>query len=67
MKTKILTKLTKKISPVVVQPGPTHDQISDRAKALWEQKGRPENKDLEIWLEAEAQLRTEFSSQQAIR
>jgi len=36
---------------------PTHDEISTRARALWEAKGRPAGRDEEIWLEAEAQLR----------
>jgi len=36
---------------------PTHDEISVRARALWESKGRPAGQDKEIWLEAEAQLK----------
>ena len=28
-------------------------RIQKKAKELWEQKGRVQNKDLEIWLEAE--------------
>lgn len=30
-----------------------NDRIQKKAKELWEQKGRVQNKDLEIWLEAE--------------
>mgnify|MGYP001183719295 CR=1 FL=1 len=29
------------------------ERIQKKAKELWEQKGRVQNKDLEIWLEAE--------------
>ena len=30
------------------------EEILHAARALWERKGRPENMDLAIWLEAEA-------------
>lgn len=33
-----------------------HDDIARRAQELWEQYGRPQDRDLEIWLEAERQL-----------
>lgn len=33
-----------------------HDDIARRAQELWEQYGRPQERDLEIWLEAERQL-----------
>jgi hypothetical protein len=36
---------------------PTHDEISERARKLWEAKGCPAGQDEEIWLEAEAQLK----------
>jgi hypothetical protein len=35
----------------------THEEIADRAKRLWENRGRPEGRDEEIWLEAERELR----------
>ncbi len=35
---------------------PTQPDISRRAAELWENYGRPEGRDLEIWLEAERQL-----------
>jgi len=38
---------------------PTHEEISARGYALWEQRGRPANAESEIWLAAEAQLRAE--------
>ena len=36
---------------------PTHEQISARAKAIWEAKGCPVGKDEENWREAEAELK----------
>lgn len=35
---------------------PTHEQIAQRAKALYEQSGRVPGRDLENWLQAESQL-----------
>lgn len=35
---------------------PLQDDISSRARELWEGYGRPEGRDLEIWLEAEQQI-----------
>jgi hypothetical protein len=32
-----------------------HDQTATRAYQLWEERGRPEGRDLEFWLEAEAE------------
>lgn len=34
----------------------TQEDISQRARELWERYGRPEGRDTEIWLEAERQL-----------
>jgi hypothetical protein len=34
----------------------THDEIARRAYQLWEQRGRPQGRDLELWLEAERQI-----------
>jgi hypothetical protein len=36
---------------------PEHDEIAGRAYRLWEEQGRPEGRDLELWLEAEAEAR----------
>ena len=36
---------------------PTERRIRRRAKALWEQAGRPTGRDLEFWLEAEREFR----------
>ncbi len=33
-----------------------HGAISDRARAIWHQRGRPDESDLAIWLEAEKQV-----------
>ena len=38
---------------------PTHDEISQRARELWESNGRPADRDQDIWLEAERQLLAE--------
>lgn len=34
----------------------THEEIVRRAQELWREQGRPLNRDLDIWLEAEAEL-----------
>ena len=41
---------------------PTHDQIADRARAIWQSKGWPAGRDEENWREAEAQLRAEANA-----
>jgi hypothetical protein len=35
---------------------PTHEEIAQRAYAIFEQQGRPPGRELEHWLQAEAQL-----------
>ena len=35
----------------------TFEVIARRAELIWEERGFPPNEDLEVWLEAEAQLR----------
>ncbi len=35
----------------------THEQIAERARAIYEQSGRMPGRDLDNWLMAEAQLR----------
>ncbi|HXG48119.1 MAG TPA: DUF2934 domain-containing protein [Methylomirabilota bacterium] len=37
---------------------PTHEEVARRAYELWEQRGRPQGRDVELWLEAEGQLRS---------
>lgn len=42
--------------PLEPMKPPTQDEISQRAQKLWQDYGRPEGRDTEIWLEAERQL-----------
>ena len=42
---------------------PTHEQITQRAYEIYLQRGCPEGKDLEHWLEAERQLSAESPTQ----
>jgi len=44
-------------SPGATKPAPLHDDIAQCAKDLWVQYGRPTDRDLAIWLEAEQRLR----------
>jgi hypothetical protein len=37
----------------------THDEISKRAREIWEREGRPEGRDKEHWLQAESELQQE--------
>jgi hypothetical protein len=41
----------------------TRFQIAERAYLIWEQKGCPEGKALENWLQAEAELSTGTTSE----
>lgn len=41
----------------------TSEQISERARQLWQQAGSPEGRDLEFWLAAENELRSQNSEQ----
>ena len=43
-----------------LRPGPDHEQIAARAKAIWEQRGRLPGQDLANWYEAEAHLKAEM-------
>jgi hypothetical protein len=36
-----------------------HDQIAERARQLWKERGSPGGRELEHWLDAERQLRVE--------
>jgi Protein of unknown function (DUF2934) len=49
-------------SAPLTPPPLTHEQIAERAKALWLASGRLPGRDMQNWLEAEAQLRTELRS-----
>jgi hypothetical protein len=35
----------------------TNEEITNLAHQIWERKGRPEGQDLQVWLEAEAELK----------
>jgi hypothetical protein len=37
---------------------PTHEQIACVAYSLWEQAGRPADRDMEFWTQAESRLKT---------
>ena len=39
---------------------PSHEQITERAKAIWAQNGRMAGQDQANWYEAEAQLKAEL-------
>ena len=39
------------------RPEPTHDDIALCAMSIWEDEGRPQGRELEHWLLAEARLR----------
>jgi hypothetical protein len=38
----------------------THTQIAERARQIWEQRGRPQGEDERNWREAERQLKREL-------
>jgi hypothetical protein len=54
MKTTALKKVPMSRANAAVAP--THEEIAVEAEVLWRQRGCPENRDEEIWLEAERQL-----------
>jgi hypothetical protein len=41
---------------------PSHEAISDRACKLWQAAGSPEGKDMDFWLRAEKELKSESAS-----
>lgn len=46
---------------------PTHEQIAARAYEIFIERGRPQNRDLDHWLEAEAQLRASTQTNSSAR
>jgi len=44
------------------KPTITHEQIAERARAIWRQRGCPSGDDEKNWYEAEAQLESELGS-----
>lgn len=45
-------------------PELAHDQIAERARRLWMERGSPGGRDLEHWLDAERQLRDEYAQRE---
>ena len=61
-------KLNKSARPNPVATGappPTHEQIEALAHAIWIDRGRPEGRELDNWLEAERQLKGDVRSPMA--
>ena len=52
------------LRPQAMQPagmgGPTHEQIAQRAREVWERHGRRHGEDEKNWREAEAELKREM-------
>ena len=46
---------------------PTHEQIAARAYEIFIERGRPQGRDLDHWLEAEAQLRASAQAKSGAR
>jgi hypothetical protein len=55
MMTKMNDSLSAPLSDVA-RSQPTHEEISNRAQQIWEALGRPADRDMEIWLQAEREL-----------
>jgi len=49
-------------NPITAMADYEHDQIAARAYQLWEERGRPEGRDLECWLEAEEEAHREATT-----
>jgi hypothetical protein len=47
------------VTPVPAAPEPTREQVQVLAHAIWMDRGCPQGCDVEIWLEAERQLRAQ--------
>ena len=45
-----------KLSLTMKTNSPSHEEITQRAREIWQQSGSPGGRDTEIWLEAERQL-----------
>ena len=45
------------ITGASTRPAPTREQVQELAHAIWTDRGCPQGCDVEIWLEAERQLR----------
>lgn len=49
------------------QVEPSKKQIGDLANRIWEAEGRPEGREVEHWVEAEARLRALFAHIKMVR
>jgi len=57
MSAKTKTNEPARLAPVTPPREPTHDEIALCAMTIWVEEGRPQGRDLEHWLLAEARLR----------
>jgi|GEM_PF-2813066 len=64
----VLTKTVAKAPPLTPAAGLlplrreiSTEEIATRAYLLWEQRGRPHGRDVELWVEAESQLKSSQS------
>jgi hypothetical protein len=53
-------KVSSKTKSARPATSPTHEQIAQRAQAIWHRRGRPAGQDEQNWHEAEAELRAEL-------
>jgi|GEM_PF-6133171 len=44
------------MNAIAINRTPTKEEVSLLASQLWEKQGRPSERDLEFWLQAESQL-----------
>lgn len=58
-------KSSPKLSPAAAEPA--ESEIQHCAYFLWQEKGRPENRDLDLWLEARERLRHQAKPPQKAR
>ena len=57
MKTRMNPSRPSLLTFIAPRPEPTHDDIAQCARMIWEAAGKPEGRAQEHWLLAEAQLR----------
>jgi hypothetical protein len=60
------TSMSRTVTPPLAQPTTPqvklpHDKVAMRAYEKWVKQGRPPGRDVQNWLEAEAELRAEFA------
>jgi hypothetical protein len=53
------------MKPRILTPKPTESEIQHAAFLLWDEQGRPANRDLEIWLAAKERLKHSLHPQPA--